>query len=458
LQTFPPSKKKQHKSIHTKPNERYTFRKMMNFGKLDFRPNGFFCFAAAAPQRIVMARTKMTARLCSGGLWSDRRRYKNYFKEERRALDIETEPGLKAACHLTSGAFAQAGDLLRDPGILQEVCKYLIGHSVYVSLVCKSWRHCYEIAAAESELTIVAEEADDIDSDDGEEDQKALNIQLVWALHVTLYSAAFATATTVKYAQENGLGLTEEAVTRSAGKHGSLEALAEFYELDGKWDSALTNGAAARGSYDITYLLDHGTYSACTARRHCQDLAQHLILRKRTATTECISSRLICSIMLCNVFLGNLKLLQFLLRNRCPHYEQELADAAARSGSLQLFAWLLNSGTVTNEQHTNFITDTLIAAVEVGHLHMCKHLLQLRGNSNPTVYTELVVYAAAKTRNKHLLQWLVIDSGLTVSEAELFQYATEVPKQDLATVLWLLEQGYALPTDCYTGVLLPLKL
>jgi hypothetical protein len=67
------------------------------------------------------------------------------------------ETDAKAACHSTAEASAEAGELLRDPGILQEVCKHLIGHSLYVSLVCKGWQRCYELAAAESELALAAE-------------------------------------------------------------------------------------------------------------------------------------------------------------------------------------------------------------------------------------------------------------------------------------------------------------
>jgi hypothetical protein len=162
---------------------------------------------------------------------------------------------------------------------------------------------------------------------------------------------------------------------------------------------------------------------------------------------------------------GDVKLLQFLLLIDCSYDVRKLADAVGRGGSVELLTRLLESGKVTNEQwcedsssiqSSRLIANTLIA-VKAGHLHMCKHLLQLQANRSLTVATELVAYAAAKTRNKQLLQWLQTDSGLTVNEALLFQFATDVPKQDLATVLWLLEQGYALPTDCYTGMLLPLK-
>jgi hypothetical protein len=152
--------------------------------------------------------------------------------------------------------------------------------------------------------------------------------------------------------------------------------------------------------------------------------------------------------------LGDLRLLQFLLLNRCPYDERALASAAARSGPIELFTWLLNTGIVDVDvnsiQYSWFIRDSLIAAVEAGHLHMCKHLLQLLDNTS-LIASQRVAYAAAKARNKQLLQWLVSDSGLTVSEPELFQYATAAQQHDLATVLWLLEQGYTLPKDRYTG-------
>eukprot|EP00953_Heterococcus_sp_UTEX-ZZ885_P024413 13356-Heterococcus_DN1.PRE.2 len=339
-----------------------------------------------------MARTKNTARPSSYRLWPQSG--SSYFVLPRRALRyVEDEHRAKAACHSMTGAFAQAGDLLRKPVILQEVCKYLIGHSLYVSLVCKAWKHCYEVAAAESELAVVVDIVGKV-------------TERVGALHVTLYRAVFASAATVEYANEDYLDLNSNGMTRSAGKHGSLDAVARFYELDGRWDGNLTIGAAAR---------------------------------------------------------GDVKLLQFLLLNDCSYDVRKLADAVGRGGSVELFTWLLESGKVTNEQwcedssniqSSRLITNTLIAAVKAGHLHMCKHLLQLQANRGLTVATELVAYAAAKTRNKQLLQWLQTDSGLTVNEALLFQFATDVPKQDLATVLWLLEQGYALPTDCYTGMLL----
>jgi hypothetical protein len=154
---------------------------------------------------------------------------------------------------------------------------------------------------------------------------------------------------------------------------------------------------------------------------------------------------------------GELELLQFLLLNRCPYDEDELAVAAARSGSVELLTWLVDDGVVGHDQHSDgttesskFATDTLIAAVQGGHLHMYKHLLQLQKDFT-LVAAERVVYAAAKTRNKQLLQWLLTDSGLTVSESALFEYATATQQQDLATVLWLLEQGFNLPVHRYTG-------
>jgi hypothetical protein len=57
----------------------------------------------------------------------------------------------------------------------------------------------------------------------------------------------------------------------------------------------------------------------------------------------------------------------------------------------------------------------------------------------------------SEARNKQLLQWLLTDSGLTVSEPALIQYASTPLQRDFATVLWLLDQGYKLPEDRYTG-------
>jgi hypothetical protein len=149
---------------------------------------------------------------------------------------------------------SQAGDILRNPGILQEVCRFLTDHSLYVSLVCKDWKHCYELAAAESELNVIDPEVvEGVDSD--YEDTKVLQVKQIGAMHVTLYKAAFASAATVQCAQRNGLSLTNIAVTRSAGKHGSLKALAEVYELRGNWDSSLTEGAAARGMRTFSYII-----------------------------------------------------------------------------------------------------------------------------------------------------------------------------------------------------------
>jgi hypothetical protein len=156
---------------------------------------------------------------------------------------------------------------------------------------------------------------------------------------------------------------------------------------------------------------------------------------------------------------GDLKLVQFLLLNRCSYHEMNLARAAARSDSVELFDWLVVKQVIC--EHLQAIlrsacaTGILIAAVQGGHLRMCRHLLQLQEDSS-VIAAQRVAYAAAKARNKQLLQWLLSDSGLTVSESGLFQYATTV-QQDLATVLWLLEQGYALPADRYTGTQLYFK-
>jgi hypothetical protein len=188
-----------------------------------------------------MARTKMTLRRSSGGLWS-REDNSHRFKTRRALRYVEDEQGAKTARHASEVTFAQAGDALLSPGILQEVCTYLTGHSLYVSLVCKAWKHCNELAAAESELTVLAGF------------WLIATPMRVGASNVTLYKAAFESAATVKFAHDNRVSLTDSAVTRSAGKHGSLEALAKFYELDGSWDGNLTNGAAARGMCACTFL------------------------------------------------------------------------------------------------------------------------------------------------------------------------------------------------------------
>jgi hypothetical protein len=75
-------------------------------------------------------------RVDQGAKRVDLRRYRlNKEDWKRPALQyFEDELGAKAACHATAVASAQASDLLRNPSILQEVCKYLIGHSLYVSL------------------------------------------------------------------------------------------------------------------------------------------------------------------------------------------------------------------------------------------------------------------------------------------------------------------------------------
>jgi hypothetical protein len=121
-------------------------------------------------------------------------------------------------------------------------------------------RPCYQLAAAESELTFAAEQDDD-DSDADQPEGGSTTEKRVGALHVTLYKAAFASAATVKYAYENGLDLDDGAVIRSAGKHGSLEALAKNYELEGSWDDVLPTGAAARGMCAFAGL--HDCHSKC---------------------------------------------------------------------------------------------------------------------------------------------------------------------------------------------------
>jgi hypothetical protein len=107
---------------------------------------------------------------------------------------MEDEQRAKAACHSTTGAFSQVGDLHRNPVVLQEVRKYLIGHSLYVSLVCKSWKHCYEIAAAQSEPTFAVVPDDDDDGDDSDVDSTQddnTKEKRVGAANITLYQAAF---------------------------------------------------------------------------------------------------------------------------------------------------------------------------------------------------------------------------------------------------------------------------
>jgi hypothetical protein len=92
-----------------------------------------------------MARTRYRAPISASQLrptsqlqYAPRRQPLHGFVKKRLPLEyFEVERGAKAACH-SAVASAQAGELLRNTGILQEVCKHLVGHSLYVSLVCKA--------------------------------------------------------------------------------------------------------------------------------------------------------------------------------------------------------------------------------------------------------------------------------------------------------------------------------
>jgi hypothetical protein len=378
-----------------------------------------------------MARTKVCGVKRYMGMELPRDTHSAY--RQRGALQyLEGEQGAKA----TAVASAQARDILREPGILQEVCKYLAGHSLYIALVCRAWKRCYEVAAAESELRLARRE-----HEYGNIDQ---------ALHITLYKAAFASAATVRHAFMNGLNLSDRAVIRSAGKHGSLEALAEIYELNGIWDGTLTHGAAARGMHAFAFI--HDRHKHVLPGPHYSIVVSQRIMAVPLSSTVLQSRALMLSFVQCGVA-GELKLLQFLLLNNCPYDHEKLACAAARSGSVELLTWLVDKHVVllqyikSSIQGSKIATGTLVAAVEAGHLHMCKHLLQLQKHIS-LVAADRVAYAAARTRNEQLLQWLQTDSGLIVSEPALFEYAVE--QQDLATVLWL-EQGFKLPEDRYTG-------
>jgi hypothetical protein len=102
--------------------------------------------------------------------------------------------------------------------------------------------------SAFTSLAFTLEQYADSDTDHEEKDSSS---------HITLCKAA----ATVKYADENGLDLDDGAVIRSAGKHGSLKALAKIYELNGNWNSSLTNGAAARGMCALAAF--HDCHSSC---------------------------------------------------------------------------------------------------------------------------------------------------------------------------------------------------
>jgi hypothetical protein len=241
----------------------------------------------------------------------------------------------------------------------------------------------------------------DDDSDADHPEGESTRERRVGALHVTLHKAAFASAATVQYACDNDLDLDDEAVTRSAGKHGSLEALAKIYELDGNWDSALTHGAAARGMYAFTIVYERHSHVLSGPRYTVIIYAsvQFYSVSGSTSSTV-LQAREVIGVVHCDVA-GELKLLRLLLLNSCPYDKEQLPDAAARSGSVELLTWLVDTRAVGGEDSDNgiqcsqFATDTLIAAVQAGHLHMCEYLLQLQDDIS-LVAAECVAYAAAK--------------------------------------------------------------
>jgi hypothetical protein len=106
----------------------------------------------------------------------------------------------------------------------------------------------------------------------------------------------------VRYAYYNGLDLKDEAVTISAGKYGSIEALATMYELDGNWDAALTKGAAARGKnvrscLPVTISVPP-TYFALDDMQRVAHIVQQCSPRRRGC--DCTLVWLILFNVLCN--------------------------------------------------------------------------------------------------------------------------------------------------------------
>jgi hypothetical protein len=364
-------------------------------------------------------------------------------------------------------AFVDSSNPLNHAGILKLVLSNLLGQGLFVTLVKKSWRACFEKLAPKGQQLTFPRAHSSICTSYAAVFASSARVCLAheWGLHLNAYKSEFyigkcATIETLKTAQQLGLAMTP-VVARGAAVSGSLPKLAwlcdeQHCPLPGDIGEEAVEGGSVEMLQWLTqkgYVFSARTTISAASRPPNVPVLQYL------QDEGCEWDDLTAAGA---VHAGDLEQLKWLHQHGAILGGIE-ARHTPRSGGVSIFAWL-------QQQGFQFNGDFVTWAAWYGNLQLCKWLhsagcpwghaacsaaaqhghievLQFLHENGCPWDAESMLYKAvvAEHNNVDMLQY-IWDQGVQADAAKLKELLNDAGSRDLLELAkWLREKGAQWP-------------
>jgi hypothetical protein len=290
---------------------------------------------------------------------------------------------------------------LAERGILQHVLGYLgPGHWLFAALVSRGWQQAY--------LKVPVH-------------QMISSSPVACVPHMTLYSAAVASAARLTLAGQLGLDFSCKSLQRAAGRWGDKATIDLVVKPGMSWYYVLVGALLSRSVDTLQWLVEEldcplpeAEWSLRTAAfGGCTDILAYLKQRGMTLTEDLVEYAALngqwsalqylrneglewtSATCVTAARMGHLTLLQQLRQQGCPWDADNIGIPAARGGNVQMLQWLKGESIVFTEA-------TLAGAAAGGHIAACEHLRY----TEQCPWSPQACMLAAKHEQVHALKWL----------------------------------------------------
>jgi hypothetical protein len=306
---------------------------------------------------------------------------------------------------------------LLEPGILQRVLSFVgPGHWLFLATVSRLWKELY--------ARVAANELSKLSCNDDPEEEEEEEGSLMCAPQMTLYSAVFSSPARVKLAQQCGLDNSTAAYQCSAGMHSSTDTLAAAQELGMNYTHFTMMGAAKGNQLPVLQFLHalgcplHEAVAAAAAKRG--DLKMLRWLREQgckwddwyicdyAASSGNIEMAawvkqepyMVCDhyAMIAAAAKGHTAMCEYLRAELCP-WAAEACEAAARYNHVHTLRWLHQHGCPW------VVDDVWDAAAKSGSVDVMLYLQRQGSSVTAELLTQLLNITAVGNKLA-AAQWL----------------------------------------------------
>eukprot|EP00953_Heterococcus_sp_UTEX-ZZ885_P009356 5520-Heterococcus_DN1.PRE.6 len=220
-------------------------------------------------------------------------------------------------------ALAAASNPLRDAGVLKHIFTFLPGHWLFLGAVCEEWRALYSSIGAQQVYSIRLYES---------------SRRMTCESRSTSYSAAVASAETVRLACECGLAV-HDRLQKAAGLYADIYTLTILRERGMPLNRSVVYAAAVSGRLSILqHLLTEEQCPVPNALSYYAARSGNMsMLNWLRAEGRCALDENTCAGAAEG---GHLLLLKHLRSEGCEWDQDEIAQWAATSGSIEMVDWL----------------------------------------------------------------------------------------------------------------------